>query len=309
MNVRYIVELSEEERVHLRKLTAGGSPGARKTKRAQILLASDREATDAEIAAIVNVGAATVYRTKRKFVEGGVDHALAERPRPGGKRKLTPQQEAKLVAIACTDAPEGRARWTLQLLADELVRLTDLESLSCDTVRRRLAENDLKPWRKKMWCIPKVDAEYVARMEDILDLYAEPNEPVHPVVCFDETPVQLIGETRVPIARKPGQPERVDYEYRRNGTANIFVMVDRHRGWRHAEVTAHRAKTDFAAVMKDLVDRHYPGAAKIRIVLDNLSTHRPGALYDAFPPCGGSQNPAQARAPLHAQTRKLAEHG
>src|SRR3954471_7078634 len=97
--------------------------------------------------------------------------------------------------------PEGRARWTIELLAGEMVRLTDHESISGETMRRRLAENELKPWREKMWCVPKIDGAYVARMEDVLDLYAEPPDPARPVVCLDESPVQLIGEVREPIAR------------------------------------------------------------------------------------------------------------
>jgi hypothetical protein len=107
---------------------------------------------------------------------------------------LSDKEEALLVATACSSPPAGRARWTLKLLADALVRLTAHESVSRETVRRRLAENDLKPWRKDMWCIPRVDADYVARMEDVLDLYAEAPDPKRPVVCFDESPIQLIGE-------------------------------------------------------------------------------------------------------------------
>jgi hypothetical protein len=127
------------------------------------------------------------------------------------------------------EPPAGRARWTLKLLADALVRLTAHESVSRETVRRRLAENDLKPWRKDMWCIPQVDADYVARMEDVLDLYAEAPDPKRPVVCFDESPIQLIGEVRQPIPAEPGQIERYDCEYRRNGTANLFVFLDVNR--------------------------------------------------------------------------------
>jgi hypothetical protein len=104
-----------------------------------------------------------------------------------------------LVATACSTPPAGRARWTLELLADEMVKLTTHESVSRETVRRRLAENDLKPWRKDMWCIPQVDADYVACMEDVLDLHAEAPDPKRPVVCFDESPIQLIGEVRQPI--------------------------------------------------------------------------------------------------------------
>src|SRR5918993_193480 len=131
---------------------------------------------------------------------------------PGAARKLSGPEEALLVATACAKPPAGRARWTLGLLAGEMVRLTKHESLSRETVRRRLAANALKPWQQKMWCVPKIDGEYVARMEDVLDLYAEPPDPQHPVVCFDESPVQLIGEARQPLPAAPGQVERVDYE-------------------------------------------------------------------------------------------------
>ncbi|WP_315743496.1 IS630 family transposase [Bradyrhizobium sp. SZCCHNR1075] len=283
MSIRYHVDLSSAERAELELLLAGGSQAVRKLKRAQILLAADAGMGDDDIATSVGVGHSTVYRTRRRFVEGNLTAALSEEPRAGAERKLTDKQEALLVATACSSPPAGRARWTLELLADEMVRLTSHESLSRETVRRRLAENDLKPWRRRMWCVPKVDAEYVARMEDVLDLYAEPSDPRQPVVCFDESPVQLIGETRPPIPAKPGQIERYDYEYRRNGTANLFVFIDVKRPWRKVKVTEHRAATDFAECMRELVDVHYPKADRIRVVLDNLSTHTAGALYQAFP--------------------------
>jgi hypothetical protein len=186
------------------------------------------------------------------------------------------------VATACSSPPEGRARWTLELLAGEMVRLTQHESLSRETVRRRLAENALKPWRQKMWCIPQVTGEFVARMEDVLDLYAEPPDPKRPVVCFDESPVQLIGEVREPIPPEPGRLGRFDDEYRREGTANLFVCLDVHRPWRHVIVTEQRTAVDFAAGMRELTDVHYPEAERIRVVMDNLSTHTPGSLYEAF---------------------------
>ena len=121
-------------------------------------------------------------------------------------------------------------------------------------------------------------------MEDVLDLYAEPPDPQRPRVCFDEMPKQLIAETRQPLPASPGQPERFDYEYRRNGTCNLFMFVDPDAGWRHVAVTAQRTKSDFAQQMKWLADEHYPAANRIRVVLDNLNTHRPAALYEAFPP-------------------------
>ncbi len=283
MNVRYRVELSQTERAELTALVSGGKHAARKLKRAQILLAADAGAGEEEIARNVGVGGSTVYRTKRRFVLGNLEAALTEEPRPGMNRKLSGKEEALLVATACSTPPAGRARWTLELLADELVKLTEHTSLSRETVRRRLAENALKPWRKDMWCIPQVDAEYVARLEDVLDLYAEEPDPKHPVVCFDESPVQLIGEVRPPIPAAPGQLERYDCEYKRNGTANLFVFLNVHQPWRKIKVTESRAAVDFAACMRDLADVHFPKAERIRIVLDNLSTHSAGALYQAFP--------------------------
>ena len=117
----------------------------------------------------------------------------------------------------------------------------------------------------------------------MLDLYAERHDPKRPVVCFDESPHQLIGEVHQPIPAAPGQPERYDCEYRRNGTVNLFVFLDAHRPWRRVKVTERRTAQDFAACMRDLVDLHYPQADVVRVVLDNLSTHSPGALYEAFP--------------------------
>ena len=283
MNVRYRVSLTRDERTGLATLLSGGKQPARKLKRAQILLAADAGVSDEEIALNIGVGGSTVYRTKRRFVEGNLERALSEEPRPGAERKLTNKEEALLVATACSSPPAGRARWTLDLLAGEMVKLTAHESVSRETVRRRLAENHLKPWRKDMWCIPQVDADYVARMEDVLDLYAEAPDPKRPVVCFDESPIQLIGEIRQPIPAKPGQIERYDCEYRRNGTANLFVFFDVNRPWRKVKVTERRAAQDFAACMRDLVDVHYPVAERIRVVLDNLSTHSAGALYQTFP--------------------------
>lgn len=284
MNIRYRVELSQAERDELTALLSGGRHSARKLKRAQILLAADAGVSDEAIARSVAVGGSTVYRTKRCFVLGNLEAALSEEPRPGAPRKLAGKEEALLVATVCSDPPVGRTRWTLDLLAGELVRLTQHESVSRETVRRRLVENDLKPWREVMWCIPEINGEYVARMEDVLDLYAQAGDPAHPVICFDESPTQLIGEVRQPIAAEPGKPRRYDCEYKRNGTANLFIFLDVHRPWRKVKVTESRTAIDFAVCMRELTDRYFPKAERIRVVLDNLSTHTVGALYQAFPP-------------------------
>lgn len=284
MNIRYRVTLTGDEREQLQKFVSGGKGAVRKVKRAQILLAADAKSTDEAIAINVGAGTATVYRIKQRFVEEGLEQALSESPRPGGPRKLDASDESLLIAVACSKPPAGRAKWTMRLLADEMVRLTTHDSLSGETIRRRMAEMPLKPWQEKMWCIPEINAEYVARMEDVLQLYAEAPNPRRPVVCFDETPRQLIGEERVPIRAEPGKPRRVDYEYVRNGTANVFMFVDVNRPWRCAKVTDQRTCIDFAECMRDLADVHYPEAERIRVVLDNLSAHSAGALYQRFAP-------------------------
>lgn len=121
-------------------------------------------------------------------------------------------------------------------------------------------------------------------MEDVLDLYQEPYDPLRPVVCFDEVPYQFVGETRTPVPAAPGRRKRVDYEYRRCGTANLFVLIEPKRGWRHVDVTERRTNADFANQMREVVDVHYPDAEKIRLVMDNLSTHTGAALYETFEP-------------------------
>src|SRR6202162_1361203 len=283
MNVRYRVALSQDERDELSALLSAGKHAARKLKRAQILLAADAGISDEHIATNIAVGGSTVFRTNRCFVEENLEAALSEEPRPGAERKLSGKEEALLVATACSNPPEGRARWTLELLAGAMVKLTEHEDLSRETVWRRLGENHLQPWRKDMWCIPQIDGTYVPRMEDVLELYAEAPDPRRPVVCFDESPTQLIGEARPPIPAAPGQLERYDCEYRRNGTVNLFVFLDAHRPWRKVKVNDHRTGRDLDQCMRELADVHYPQAEQIRVVLDTLSTHSAGALYEAFP--------------------------
>lgn len=121
-------------------------------------------------------------------------------------------------------------------------------------------------------------------MEDVLDLYAEPYDPQRPVICFDEKPYPLIGETRLPLPATAHHPQREDYQYERNGAVNLFVYFQPLAGWRQVEVTDRRTKTDFAHQMKLLVDQLHPDAELIRLVMDNLNIHNPAALYETFPP-------------------------
>ena len=130
---------------------------------------------------------------------------------------------------------------------------------------------------------PNANAAFVAGMEDVLEVYQRPQDPTYPVVCVDETSKQLIAETRVPIPAKPGRPARHDYEYERNGTANLFMMFAPLEGWRRVKVTDRHTALDYAQVLKELSDTHFPKAKKIILVQDNLNTHKPASLYEAFP--------------------------
>ena len=131
---------------------------------------------------------------------------------------------------------------------------------------------------------PKANSAFVAAMEDTLEVYTRPHDPTQPLVCLDETSKQLVAETRTPVPMQPGQPARYDYEYQRNGTANLFMLFAPLEGWRHVKVTDRRTAVDFAHVLKDLSDIHFAGAQRIVLVQDNLNTHTPASLYEAFSP-------------------------
>lgn len=284
MNYLYRVELTQDERDQLTQMLSKGKHSARKLKRANLLLLADaHQHSDTEISTLLHVSTSTIYRTKRRFVEDGLEFALAEGYRPGQPKMLDAKEDAMLVTIACTTPPQGRSRWTLSLLANQFIALTDVDSISLETVRQRLKQNELKPWQQKMWCIGTMDADYIAQMEHVLDIYAEEAGEDYPVVNFDEAMKQLVSEVTPLKPAKPGEVAKQDYEYKREAVANIFMMFNRHRGWRCAKVTPNKRSADFAECMRDLVDIHYPKAKKIRLVLDNFTTHRPASLYKAFP--------------------------
>ena len=150
----------------------------------------------------------------------------------------------------------------------------------------------------------------MARMEDVLDLYHQDYDPDHPVVCFDETSKQLVADKRPSIGARPGRVERYDYEYKRNGTRNLFMFCEPKAGWRHVEVTERRTAVDFAHQMRWLVDEAYPHTETIRLVLDNLNTHKLGSLYDAFEPAEARRIAKRLEfhyTPLHGSWLNMAE--
>lgn len=158
---------------------------------------------------------------------------------------------------------------------------------------------------------PDADGEFVARMEDLLDLYAEPFSASRPVVCMDEASKQLVGEVKPPIPPGRGRAKRVDYEYRRNGTVNLFVFVQPRGGWRMVRVTDHRTRTDWALVVRELLDEQFPDAEVVRLVMDNLNTHSLGSLYEAFEPSEARRLAKRLEihyTPKHASWLNIAEN-
>lgn len=146
-------------------------------------------------------------------------------------------------------------------------------------------KNALKPWLRRQWVIPpQANAGFVCALEDVLEVYTRPYDADRPVVCLDEISKPLVAETRTPLPPEPGQVARFDYEYERHGTANLFLTCEPLTGWRHVTVTERRTALDFAHEVRDLLEVRYPRAERVTLVLDNLNTHTPAALYQAFAP-------------------------
>lgn len=283
---KYLVDLSEDEHKMLTNLITSGIERVRKNNHARILLKAHEGWTDQQIHDALNVSIPTIERVRRDYVEKDITQALTPRR---SKRKyqhlMDGVQEAHLIALACHQPPAGYRHWSLRLLASEMVRLEYIEDVSYETIRRVMDENELKPWLREEWCIPAVhNAEFVYHMEDVLDVYQRIWDPERPLICFDETPVQLISEKRQSIPMQAGHPERYDYEYRREGTANVFMFFAPLLNWRHVKVTGRRTKADWAMCMHDLAYLHFPQAKCIVVVQDNLNTHTPAALYEIFEP-------------------------
>src|SRR6201987_4420841 len=287
---KYVVRLSAGEREHLQALIRKGKSPAKRLLKARILLKADvSEAgegwSDSRIIQALDTSASMIYRVRKQLVEEGFEAVLSR------KQRMTPpvaaifdgEKEAKLIALACSKPPKGRARWTLRLLESKVVELGIVERASDSTIGRTLKKT-LKPHRRQCWVIPpKANSAFVAAMEDVLAVYTRPHNADYPLVCLDETSKQLIAETRTPIPMKRGRTARVADEDERNGTANLFMLFAPLEGLSHVEVTDRHTAIDDARVLTDLADRHFPYAKTIVLVQDNLNIHSKASLDDAFP--------------------------
>ena len=224
--IKYKVELTEAERSRLNEVSQRGKASVRTVKRALSLLQADQGLRDRKIADVLLVNPATVARARKRYVEEGLEAAINDRPWPGrgaqagrpagsAPDRLRVQRRARR-AHALDTPVVGRPGGGVGVCREHLPG-----DGAPDTQK-----NELKPWKKKEWCIPKVSGEFVARMEDVLDLYQPEYNPERPVVCFDETSRQLTGEVRPPIEAAPGRVARYDTEYQRNGTRNLFMICE-----------------------------------------------------------------------------------
>jgi len=289
---KYIITLTEEERTQLEIMLAKGKAAVRKLTHARILLKADSSPsgpswTDARISEALEVDVSTVANVRERFVLEGFEVALrGYSTRNRRQRRIDGESEARLIAALCGPAPEGYARWSLRLLTDKAVELKIIdEPTSYETVRQALQANELKPWLKKEWCIPpEQSGEFVCHMEDVLEVYHRPLDPKRPLVCMDELSYQLISETRAPLPPRPGQTQCCDYEYKREGVVNIFMVFAPLLGQRWTRVTKRRTYKDWAYLVRDIVDVLFLGVEQVVLVMDNLNTHVGGALYETFPP-------------------------
>jgi transposase len=236
-----------------------------------------------EIAILLNINPKTVTNVGGAYIEAGIDSALFDDEREGRPVDFDDRVRSRIVAMVCTHPPSGADRWTLDLIVDEAQKRGLIEgTISREQIRIILKQHNLKPWQEKMWCIEELSPEYIECMEDVLDVYARPYDEKNPVVCFDEKPVPLISEVREPILPTgPGEVLKKDYEYKRDGSANVFCLVEPKMGRYFNKVTWRRCNEDFAECMKDLVSA-YPNVERIVLVMDNLSTHTENALISKF---------------------------
>lgn len=273
------LKLHHTQREQIKELLKYEEP--RVIRRANILNCLHLGYASGNIADILNVSARTVQNVAHAYLENGLQSALYDDERSGRPIDIDDRERSRIIAMVCSDPPKGYYRWTLDLIVEQAHSrgLVSKGSISREEVRIILQEHDLKPWQEKMWCIEEITEEYIERMEDVLEVYERPYDPLRPVVCVDEKPVQLLGDVRDPIPAIPGEVTKFDYEYSRNGTANVFCAVEPKLGVYFNKVTECRDGLEFASFLCDIAIA-YPDAQTIVLVMDNLSTHQKHFVID-----------------------------
>lgn len=287
---KYKIKLTDDELKEFKSVIRKNKTSKTIRCRCQIIIDLDEShgkvLTHEQSAKSNGVCLATVTNTVKKYFEGGID-AVTEFKRnvnsDNARRVLDGRAEARIIELACGPVPEGHSRWTIRLLEEKSKIVLDTP-VSREAIRRALKKNKLRPHKNDYWCIPKKDdAEFIACMEDVLDVYELPYNPERPVVCMDEKPYQLLGDARKPLPMRPGDNQKTDSEYVRNGTCSIFAFVEPLGGTHHVSVREQRTAFDWAEEIKYLVDVMYPDAEKVILVMDNLNTHKTASLYKRYP--------------------------
>ena len=289
MAKKYIVTLTQKEREELSSIIKKGKNAA-KIRRSHILLGADASAegkqmTDEAISKAYSVSIRTIERLRERFVQEGFEIALKGKPADDPKpRKIDGEVEAHLIALTRSKAPDGYKQWTLRLLADKMVELEYIDSISHESVRQVLKKNELKPHKRLCWVIPpEQNADFVCQMEQVLDVYKRPYDPTHPVICLDETAKQLVSEIRQPILTPDGVT-LYDYEYKREGACDIYMVSEPLAGKRSVSVQDSHNRLVWASIVADIVENQYSDAERVTLIQDNLSAHKPYAMYELFAP-------------------------
>jgi transposase len=286
MNKQYLVTLTDDERQSLRGLVSQGKAAARAIEHARILLKADvaEDWNDEEISQAYDVSIRTVERVRKRFVEEGLEAALRPPRVPRPPRKLDGDVEAHLVALACSDPPEGRARWTVRLLAQKLVELGHVDSISHESVRtarkkraEALAEEVLVHPALRVGRIRLSDGGGAGAVQDAVRSRIPAGLPGRDLEAIDLRDARPRAE-----AARPRRPLRCRLQAR--GVRQLFLIFEPLRGWRHVVIRRQKSALDWADVIAEVLEVHYPGATRVRLVVDDLNTHAGGSLYQAFPP-------------------------
>lgn len=275
------IKLTTKELKKIKEINKKEAKSPQIVIRGQILKFRNLNMGTADICELLDVSAKTVTNTLNNYLELGLDRAIQDDYRSGRPVEFDDRDKSNIIAMVCTDPPEGYARWTIDLITEEVVKKGHVESISKSKVQVILQEHEFKPWREKMWCVPNLDKEYIDRMEDILEVYEVDYNEQMPVVCIDEKPVALIGDKHDRERAAPGKVGMKDYEYSRNGSANVFCAVEPLKGKYINRVTDNRKGPEFAKFINDL-SRKYSSADKIILVMDNLNTHKIKSLVDYY---------------------------
>ena len=275
------IKLSQKDLNKIKELTKKGWVDARVIKRAQILKFRHLGLGTSEISKLLDVDSSLIPITLNNYIEFGLMITIEDAPRTGRPLIFDDRDKASIVAMVCSAPPKGYARWTLDLIQEECVKNGIVESISKSKVQVILQEHELKPWREKMWCIPELTDEYIRYMESVLKVYERAYNPSLPVICLDEKPVALISDKYEKIPLSPGSIAKKDYQYSRNGSANVFCAVEPLKGKYFNKVTTDRKRPEFARFLNE-IQKNYEKSEKIILIMDNLNTHSEKSLIETY---------------------------